>query len=739
MKIRDLISFITTQIIMICLLTFNPVVSHFGVAEAKGTVYSSSTNESLLRMHDLQSNLHGAGSQGIFLKKDDGGDSLAEVIANAGQQFLSSIPKKDLGILKTPEGARFLKEHSRLARILALKEKMAKCNLTKNKRKLKQQVLTSMISTPYAGGCDENATRLGSDGLIASSSLKDLMTDMRKTMRKTKPSDQKTLSAFQEDLHMQSLKNGVGSYMSLRYKYEDNYIDNKTGKLSSSHNRETIMDMCRDEDKNWQCSGKQIKEISQYMRDKAIEIKSTTARSSYSKASANLKNSFRELNKEIDKISVDIDKGYVWDSADKENPATVKAMENYQARYIKELQKQDGLLMMTDIMKDKAGGYKSLDSDVVNKGGIINEKYTVTKHKLPEVTPNNLRKAKQQIQARIIDQNRLLNEMDSEKTEQEAKWRKEGKVRDKYFGTDTIDVVKKRKEDLTKLIKTNPAAVGQVLLSSPEYANHVCDAIQSIDSQDISDEKWDKVFMVGGLIVAGVMIVGGAVLMATGLGAPLGAATMAGGITVASAATATVLVVGGIEAAYWGKRTYEHHKELQALETAIFTDNMDETEYGQVNDAYLAFKDARMNFLLALPAVVLPGLGKLASLSKGSAFTKAMKAYPAATRAKILTNMGKFYDLLAEYPKMQKMVSKLISAGKLTSAKMHDFMRLLGTPIKGAKNMKASMNTKFLGWLSGKLDKIDPNDAKAMNKFMLKFKAIVDEGLSAARNACIKG
>lgn len=737
MKVRDLISFITTQIIMICLLTFNPVVTQFGVAEAKGTVYSETAQASLSGMRDLHGLLRGAGAGDIFEKApDETGLTRAEAAADRGQKFIASLSKADRGILQTPEGSKFLNEHSRLSRVIALKRKLKACGNDKNsKRKLDQQIVTSLKTSEYDGGCDAQTTRLGRDGLILNGNLNSFVGNLSKTMRWRNSNNDTSLTYFQNDLHMQSLKNGIASYMSLRYKYEDDFIHPETGKMESKHFTQTLNNMCKDEDGNYTCSGKQIKELASFIKKKSVEVAATQKKSNYSTAVGNLNESYTELNKHVEKIHVDVDKGYIYDSADKQNPATVKAMQNYQSHYIQELQKQDGLLMMTSVMKEKAGGYKSLETDIQNTGGVINEKYSVTKHKF-DFSTNDLKKAKKEIEDKVIAQGRLLNQMAKDKETQERKWKENKYSRDSTFYTDRNDILKQRKKDLANLVKTNPAAVGQVLLRNPEYANHVCDAIKSIDSQDESDAKWDKVFMVGGLIVAGVMIVGGVVLSATGLGAPLGAATIAGGMTVAGAATATVLVVGGIEAAYWGKRTYDNHIEHQKLETAIYAGGMNSDQIGQVNDAYLAFKEARFNFLLALPAVILPGVGKLASLSKGSKFTASVSKMSAATKVRFLKNMTKFYDFLADYPKMQKVIDGLVKTGRLSADKMHRFFELLATPVGKAKDLKASMNTKFLGWLMKNLDNIDPNDTKAMNAFMLKFKGIVEEGLTAAQRAC---
>lgn len=730
MKIKQFVSFITTQTIMVCLLTFNPVVTHFGVAEASSEVYSAGAKQGLMRMLDLQGAIRGFGAQNTFAQ-------LGPRVAEEGQKFIAQLKGKDRELLNTPEGVRFLKDHSRLSRIEALKDKFGKCVSNKeNKRNLDTQIVNALQQAEYKGGCDRLLTK-SQNGVVINTTLKQFITDMGK-VQKDMNTDYSfnarkghNLGKLQDELHMQSLKNSMASYMANRYKYEPGFINPETGKISTTHKNAVVNSMCKNEKNGTYCTSSQKRDLRKFVDEKAIEIAATQKKSDYYSARRAIRGSLKKLNQKLDKVDIKVDDGWV-DSADLTNPATRGAWSDYQKTYIEELQTQDGLLMMTESMKEKAGGFRTLEDGYENKGSWINERYEMKRHNPNGFTINDLKKAKEEIDKKAIAQAKQLNSMGTDKRAQHKNWRATGYALTEDWGDwDKPEIIEQRQEDIQKLVKTNPAAVGQILVNNPEYADMICDAINAIDKQDKSDEKWDSVFMIGGLVVAGVMIVGGAacIVLSFGLCGPIGGATIAGGVTVGSAAMATVLVVGGVEAAYWGKRMYDHHTEYQNLERAILTNNMGEERIGDVERAYSAFKDARFNFLMALPAVVLPGVGKLASLSKGSKFANMVGKMGGATKARFLNNMTAFYEFLGKYPKFQKMVDALITTGKMPASKIHDFFTTLA---QGKKNI----NAKFLGWLSKKLDDIDPNDATALQKFGLKFQGIVEEGLEAATKAC---
>lgn len=736
MKVRKAIFFITVQTIMVCLLTLNPFVTSFGVVQAASS-FSPAAEISLEILMDKQGSLKGFGAQENFKRH-------AGEIAEEGQEFIASLKGKDREILKTPAGARFLNEHSRLSRIEALKRKMNACVKNKeNKRGLEDQILSSTENADYTAGCDHRLFG-ARNGLITNSTLDSFVKDLGRTQKIFNNGSTIGPSKLQESLHMQALKNSLKSYLSVRYKYEPEFISPETGKFTdidsngkSKQLKEVLDDMCGKETKHYDsstrkysnnfCTASQRSELKKYSFSAAKEVAFTQKKSNWGDALKNIRGNFKSLNEDYLE-NIDLKTDYSGkDSADVTDKTAQGKWNQYKLKYIESIQSQDGLLMMSPNIKEKSGGIRRLDTDTDHDGHLLtwDKKYYVKPHEYEGITEDDLKEGKRQIQDRVVAQAKLLNQMAQDKRDQEKSFKKNGSPYNSVFGIDQGDILEKRKEDIVKLVKTNPAAVGQLLVNEPQWADLVCAAINKIDDQDISDAKWDKVWMVGGLIVAGVVIVGGAILVATGLGAPLGAVMIGSGVSVGSAATATVLVLGAAEASYWGSRTYDHHKEHQELEMAVLSGN--NNDYEAVERAYADFKDARFNFLMSLPAVVLPGIGKIASFSKGSKFSASVGRMTGPAKEIFLKNYANFFKLLKSNPKVAKFIDALVTSKNVKAEKIHQFFETLASA-------RGNVNTKFLNWLKTKIP--DASDKAAYNKFLGTIHKVIDEGIEAAVKAC---
>tara|TARA_Y100000590_G_scaffold470775_1_gene670206 strand:- start:21322 stop:23607 length:2286 start_codon:yes stop_codon:yes gene_type:complete len=759
---------------MVCLLTFNPVVSHFGVAEANSTVFTEGASAGLERMFDLQGSLKGYGAEKISGAKSND-------VANEGQKFINGLSKKDKAILNTPKGARFLKEHTRLMRSKALQKKLVSCAANeKSKRQLDKQILGAIEridTSTYKGGCDYNLIApMGAR--VGSTSLEDFTNDLGRLQRAFNNGRANGPAKLQNAIYMESLKNSFSSYLAVKYRYDKDFINPETGAISKKHLDKSIADICkrktgkrvsRNKYSYNQCSSSQEKELRNFAKEKAIEIAATQVKTTDMKAVGNsLKATYKDLDEKLEKVKVGVDYSGI-DGADLENPVTRKAWEDYHTLYLEKLSGTDkdpegkvkqqcdpddpkdknkkcghGMLMMTPSVKELFGGVKQLDKDVKNTGGwVFGKEYEITKHKHDSISEKQAeevaKKAVDDIVKATIEEAKNLNEMAYQKKNQENRWKSNKYRDDTWTGTDHGDVYDQRNEDLKTLIRTNPTAVGQALMGNPELADIVCDLIKEIDAEDAKKESNDSIATWGAIFVGG-LLVGGLIactIITFGVcGAAVAAAAAAIGTSAAvltAVGTTTLFVVGGAEAAYWGNRMYGHNKEHRAMERAILSDNMDPSQATAVENSMHAFKDARFNMLMALPAVVLPGVGKLASLSKGNKMLTALKSFKGSPKAKALfmDNMAAIYKAIGKSPKLQKGLDFLISSGRLSADKLNDFFILLG---KG----KGAVNEKALRWLSKNLEKFKNTEAgeKGMRAFMAKFADIVDEGLAAANKAC---
>jgi hypothetical protein len=116
--------------------------------------------------------------------------------------------------------------------------------------------------------------------------------------------------------------------------------------------------------------------------------------------------------------------------------------------------------------------------------------------------------------------------------------------------------------NLEDMVKTNPAAIGKVLLENPELTPVVCRMINQIAEKEESKETWNKVYFWGGLIVGGTLLV-------TGVGAGVGAWVLgetALSATLVTVATATAVISSGVAA---GETVYSSSKYLTEREEAL--------------------------------------------------------------------------------------------------------------------------------------------------------------------------
>lgn len=262
------------------------------------------------------------------------------------------------------------------------------------------------------------------------------------------------------------------------------------------------------------------------------------------------------------------------------------------------------------------------------------------------------------------------------------------------------------------LVKINPFASGEMLLSHPEYAGIVCDAINKINAHDTSKEKRDQYVMIGTAVLGGALVLTGVGAMIGGylitgsLSAGLVAGTVAGSLASGSAMASVVLGLGS--ALYEGGSAYQSHREMVQLENAFLTNNGDGKNLEDAKQALGEFKKSRTDAMISLASAGWNALGfvKLFSMSqltsKGFAITQ-MKA------------TQKIFDTLAESKVAIKLKSAMDAMGDVAMAKVDTFMLHL------AKAGEAS-RTKVLELLRD--SRFTPKDLKEM----------MDEALIAAKN-----
>ncbi|WP_253696650.1 tolA protein [Bdellovibrio bacteriovorus] len=126
-------------------------------------------------------------------------------------------------------------------------------------------------------------------------------------------------------------------------------------------------------------------------------------------------------------------------------------------------------------------------------------------------------------------------------------------------------------EALQQLVVSNPAATAQYMLENPESYELLCRSLQSYDEGVSKKAFIDKAVFWGGLVVGGV-------LLATGIGAGVGAmvvssATAASALTtVAAGAALAGTVTAGGEVLYSSSKSHSSFIEAQTLRSAGFSE-----------------------------------------------------------------------------------------------------------------------------------------------------------------------
>jgi hypothetical protein len=232
--------------------------------------------------------------------------------------------------------------------------------------------------------------------------------------------------------------------------------------------------------------------------------------------------------------------------------------------------------------------------------------------------------------------------------------------------------------NIKRLIKSNPAAVGQVLLQNPDFVSMVCEMIREIEENDDSDARWDKAFMWGGVIVGGALLVTGVFSWA---GAGVLAAAGAAATTIAAINTvATVSLVGGgvvgvTQGAYYGNKAYKSYQSYQDIENALLTSNGDKQSLKDKEKQLSLFKESVVQASLSTALGSLD-LGPLAQLAKAGKITEVTQ---------VLRNITSDSALTSLFEKVQKLTSK---------ENVVDFLKYLSNlPKDKASQLLASMKT----------------------------------------------
>lgn len=234
-----------------------------------------------------------------------------------------------------------------------------------------------------------------------------------------------------------------------------------------------------------------------------------------------------------------------------------------------------------------------------------------------------------------------------------------------------------RKMNLKDLVKTNPAALGQVLLDQPELTPVICNIINQIADSEESAATWNKVYMWGGLIVGGVLLV-------TGVGAGIGAAVLSGSamagtlVTVATASAIAGTAIGVGDTIYAGNKSIEAGNEALALRASLISQNGDietsaESE-AKIEEAWSELTVAGIGAVSIIPfGSIWKVMGKTAQASRAGSLAK-VEQMAAKDKAAAIKSLGQTIRELND-PQMEKIL--LNAKSQVTDEDYGSFIGLL--------------------------------------------------------------
>jgi|GEM_PF-3188803 len=590
-------------------------------------------------------------------------------------RLLNRLSKNDL---KNPKVQELINHQNRLQNFTAIDQHFRKCVKNNNgSRQLDQRILAQALKSTMT-----HPQNLENDCKNYENSIKNFQTfnqDIVKVMKAT------ILPDAIKDFSLKALENSARSLLSLKFKFHPKYSDQSR---VNDHDLNNLIKELTVRNQSSALSKIENDELFNKLKLYAQSQLTEEKKFNFEQAAMNINKKITQLNSSLSKISLQNEKGFIFDSAKMNDPESFKKFEQYLNTYSEVVSSDAGVLMLTNTLKEKAGEIKRYDSE------------ETIKDKKRDIF--------------VFSPHKNIGKLDVEKAYNEA----EKKI---LAGARELNLIKNRvktspkdmQEDIEELVKINPLSIGQMLALKPEYAGVVCDAINKIQSSDEAKEERDKYFMIGGAVLGGALLL-------TGVGTFLGAYMITGSVTAGVAAgtiggsimTGTIVAGAALETCsliHFGHRAIQYQNEANKFEASILSGNGDAKSIQEAKAALSDYKEARLNAALSLAALATSGipLSKFLNLSRFQGKNIA--------ELKALTN-------ILEKLSQNELINKIRTTGKLmgisAQEKIDDFLLLLA---KGSE----SLRIKTLEAL--KNSEVTPE----------KLKEIIEQSLHAAKN-CAK-
>lgn len=519
--------------------------------------------------------------------------STADLVADLSDEVVQFF-KDNPNAAKTQKGWHLTRTLRKAQNFVTIKRTFDQCQDTKSKHLL--QYLTA------AGQVDYKVINVTTCRDLYSNfqTIEEFVRDTQSSMTGMLKSD------FQDKLSNKALENAARTYMDLEYRYS------KGQKVDP----DVVSVLCANQrDKENNCTpemqdvmyGAAAKEHLAMLR---AEREGRFVRMTADDARMDINRRIRRINDSIDDIQIGVDEGYVlvpgWNSDDPDfDQQSVDTFQTYQQTYGAEVSSGTGLLLRTDLLKSSAGDIRNMEADVKENYNSRRRRteYTYPKHKYIN-DPEDVRKSINQGKWQLINQAQKLIGMQKAKLDRESVL---------GTGNNRSKINKRRKynaavnQDLKRLMRTNPAAVGQVLLENPEYASVACGVVANMKKDDEDDEFWDSAFLWGGLAVAGVLLVASA------------GAFAAGSAAIAGAVVAGSVAAGVVEATYQFSRARQLSQRARDFEDSFFAGSGNTDNLIAARQALVDYDEAVTTGIMAIGFAALE-VGAMTAVIKAGKF-----------------------------------------------------------------------------------------------------------------------
>jgi hypothetical protein len=651
---------------LIFILSYSLILRNDCIAVAPASVSLEATRE-LDNLLDIHVEIK-TGPDGQNMINEQG-----KQLSDLTYKFISNPKNKKL--LNTPAGLELQKHQDLLLNYLAVKDHLEKCVKDKaTKRQLDKRVLQATYIGLKADSNGSPCRNYRFQFLDLNQFENQIAKIMKADIR----------PQFINDLSDQILLNTGRSLVGFKYKFDPDFM--KNGSISTEELEGVYGDICRTQKTN-NCKKMPTEfkvELKKQLMLFSNNLKVTEKKYTPESATAEINKSVTRINKALAEITLQKDKGYIYDSVILTNKQSKKEFDHYMNIYFDEVSKGVGPLLLTSKMKKSAGEIKSYSENDIEKNKKMTQ-FQFTPHHY--VVQKDVEKSITEVKGKILDQaDNVLKIMNK--------------------GSKRADLAA-----LTDLARINPFAAGQVLVHHPEYAGLMCESINKINAEDKSSAAFERDFTVGIAVIGGVLLLtgigtlAGAYLLTGSLTAGVAVGTVGGSIMGYSSLASGVLELSSVT--YYGKKSYNHYVEVSKIESAYLSSNADTDSILETKEEYRQYKKMRLNALIAL------GSASFGGVKAGFFFTlKTGKALVSPAELKASTEI---YEVISKPSVAQKIKSVIVLTGKGAWEKMGRVLEIIshGSEVK---------RLKFLEYLQ------DSNITPA------KLKKIVEVSLEAAHS-----